>query len=90
MMERTLKITVAGTKSRTISRPKLVEIFGGEDAEEIVTVLKMERHDTWYVTFQTSKIVDYYDGKTVTCSRKGFSLHLDACDRITVKARVYW
>ena len=89
-MERTLKITVAGTKSTTISRPKLVEIFGGEDAEEIVTVLQMERHDTWYVTFQTCKIVDHYDCKTLTCSRKGISLYLDACDRITVKARVHW
>ena len=59
MMDRSLNFTVAGTKSTTISKPKLVEIFGGEDAEEIVAELQMERHDTWYVTFQTSKIVDY-------------------------------
>ena len=50
----------------------------------------MERHFTLYVTFQSPEIVDHYDGKTVTCSSKGLSLHLNACDRITVKARVHW
>ena len=50
----------------------------------------MERHDTWFVTFQTSEIVDHYDGKSVTCSRRGLPLHLNACDRIKVKARGHW
>ena len=50
----------------------------------------MEWQDTWYVTFQTSEIVDHYDGKTVSCSRRGRSLHLNAFYRITVKARVHW
>ena len=51
---------------------------------------QMERHFTWYVTFQSPEIFDHYDGKTVTCSSRGLSLHLNAYDRITVKARVHW
>ena len=77
-------------QSRTISRTELVEIFGGEDAEDFGAVWQMERHDTWYVTFQTSEIVDHYDGKTLTCFRRGLSLHLNGSDRITVKARIHW
>ena len=34
MMERTLKVIVTGA-TKTISRTELVEIFGGEDTEEI-------------------------------------------------------
>ena len=40
--------------------------------------------------FQELWLIDHYDGKTITCSRRGLSLNLNACDRITVKARIHW
>ena len=89
MMERTLKVLVAGA-TKTMSRSELVEIFGGDDAEEIVAIWQMERHDTWYVTFSDSDLVNHYDGKTISCTGRGIALHLNACDRITVKARIHW
>ena len=89
MMARTLKVIVAGA-TKTISRTELVEIFGVEDAEEIVAIWQLERHDTWYVTFTNSDLVDHYDGKTISCTSRGIALHLNACDRITVKARILW
>ena len=42
-----------------------------------------------YVTFTNSDLVDHYDGNTTSCTSRGIALHLNACDRITVKARIH-
>lgn len=89
MMERTLKVTVKGTRTATqsVNRRMLLDIF--KDSE-VLAVWLMERQDVWYVTFVDRSTVDDFDGRVMDSKSVGLTLLFAACDRVVVRARVHW
>lgn len=59
MMERTLKITVKGTRSamQSVNRRMILDIFKESD---VLAIWTMKRQDIWYVTFEERlKVVEF-------------------------------
>ena len=89
LMERTLKIIVSGSRQniQQCTRKNIVDLVKDDGAE---AVWQMERGDQWFVTFKDSTIVDNWDGKSLKPPNVNVTLHMYACDRLSVRCRVLW
>lgn len=58
--------------------------------EQVEGVWQMERTDTWYVTFASTRPPNDFDGQEVRIPDHRVILDLCACDRIIVKMEVHW
>lgn len=89
VMERTLKIVVKGSRDevRKFGRKDVVELVKEEQLE---AVWQMERSDIWYVTFESTRPFNDFDGQEVRVPDHRVILELSACDRVVVRMRVNW
>lgn len=58
--------------------------------EEVEGVWQMERPNTWYVTFASTRPLNDFDGQEVGVPDHRVILELCACDRIIVEMKVHW
>lgn len=89
MMERTLKITVKGTRSamQSVNRRMILDIFKESD---VLAIWTMERQDIWYFTFEERFKVDEFDWQIMNSKSVGLTLMFAACDRVVKRAKVHW
>lgn len=89
MMERTLKITVKGTRSamQSVNRRMILDIFKESD---VLAIWTMKRQDIWYVTFEERFKVVEFDWQIMNSKSVGLTLMFAACDRVVVRAKVHW
>lgn len=59
-------------------------------SEDVEGVWQMERTDTWYANFASSRLVNDFDGQEVRVPDHRVILELCACDRIVVRMKVNW
>lgn len=83
-MERTLRILVKGSQDgvRGFGRKDVVVLV---KEEEVEGVWQMERTNTWYVTFASTRPLNDFDGQEVGVPDHRVILELCACDRIKVE-----
>lgn len=88
-MERTLRILVIGSQDgvRGFGRKDVVVLV---KEEEVEGVWQMERTNTWYVTFASTRPLNDFDGQEVGVPDHRVILELCACDRIKVEMKVHW
>lgn len=88
-MERTLRILVKGSQDgvRGFGRKDVVDLVKDEEVEG---VWQMERTNTWYVTFASTRPLNDFDGQEVGVPDLRVILELCACDRIIVEMKVHW
>lgn len=73
MMERTLKITVKGTRSamQSVNRRMILDIFKESD---VLAIWTMKRQDIWYVTFEERFKVVEFDWQIMNSKSVGLTL----------------
>lgn len=89
IMERTLRILVKGSQDgvRGFGRKDVVDLV---KEEEVEGVWQMERTNTWYVTFASTRPPNDFDGQEVRVTDHRVILELCAFDRIIVEMKVHW
>lgn len=58
--------------------------------EDVEGVWQMERTDTWYANFASSRLVNDFDGQEMRVPDHRVIFELCACDRIVVRMKVNW
>lgn len=89
IMSRTLKIQVRG-KAAEFRRRHLLDFINQDREADLIAAWQKDRSDTWYATFESTRIVDELDGHEMKYKDVDISLQFSAADRIVVKGRVHW
>lgn len=72
---------------QSVNRRMILDIFKESD---VLAIWTMKRQDIWYVTFEERFKVVEFDWQIMNSKSVGLTLMFAACDRVVVRAKVYW